>query len=183
MKYLILTDIHGSSYYLEKVLNEVKGFDHLIILGDVLYHGPRNDLPMEYDPKRVIKILNDLKDKIIAIRGNCDANVDLMVLDFNFEEHKWINIENKMWFLTHGDVFNKTNVKIYDDHYYMLYGHYHINEIIDYPDVTCINLGSITLPKDNHHSYAIIEDNVYTCYDIENKEIIFTRKINNDASI
>ena len=86
MKYLILTDIHGSSKYLDLVLNKVNDFDWLIILGDILYHGPRNDLPNEYNPKKVIEILNNLKEKIIAVRGNCDAEVDLMVLDFLIEQ-------------------------------------------------------------------------------------------------
>ena len=98
MKYLILTDIHGSSKYLDLVLNKVNDFDWLIILGDILYHGPRNDLPNEYNPKKVIEILNNLKEKIIAVRGNCDAEVDLMVLDFLIEQNKWIYIENNKFF-------------------------------------------------------------------------------------
>ena len=110
MKYLIISDIHGSSKYLKLVLDKVKNFDNLIILGDILYHGPRNNLPDEYNPKEVIKILNSISDKIIAVRGNCDAKVDLMVLDFEIEDHLFIKLNDKKFFLTHGDIYNKGNL-------------------------------------------------------------------------
>lgn len=98
MKYLILTDIHGSSHFLNLALEKVNDFDKLILLGDILYHGPRNDLPKGYNPKEVIQILNSYKDKITAIRGNCDANVDLMVLDFKISQNSIIDYNGKKYF-------------------------------------------------------------------------------------
>lgn len=84
MKYMIASDIHGSKYYADLMREAFfsEKADRLILLGDLLYHGPRNDLPKDYEPKAVIEILNSLKDRIIAVRGNCDAEVDQMVLDF-----------------------------------------------------------------------------------------------------
>lgn len=174
MKYLVISDIHGSSKYLKQVLNEVS-YDKLIILGDILYHGPRNNLPEEYNPKEVIEILNKLKDKIICVRGNCDANVDLMVLDFEIKDKLWLRINNKRVFLSHGDIYNKDNLpnKFYT--YTMMYGHEHVNKVTKVDKVNCINIGSISLPKDNHHSYSIIDDdNNLTSYDIKGNIILKT---------
>ena len=178
MKYLILTDIHGSDKYLNLVLNKVGDFDKLIILGDILYHGPRNDLPNEYNPKKVIEILNGLKEKIIAVRGNCDAEVDLMVLDFLIEQNKWIDIENNKIFLTHGHIYNKSNMIEDNEKYWMIYGHYHINELVKTSGANFINLGSLTIPKDTHHSYAIIENGIYKSFDLMNDEILLEVNLN-----
>ena len=84
MKLMIASDIHGSAYWCKKMLEafEQNGAEKLILLGDILYHGPRNDLPKEYAPKQVIAMLNPLKDKLLCVRGNCDTEVDQMVLDF-----------------------------------------------------------------------------------------------------
>ena len=84
MKYMFASDIHGSAYYCRKMLDalEKEGAERLVLLGDLLYHGPRNDLPKEYAPKQVIPMLNAMKDKIYAVRGNCEAEVDQMVLEF-----------------------------------------------------------------------------------------------------
>ena len=178
MKYLILTDIHGSSKYLKQVLNRVSQFDKLILLGDILYHGPRNDLPIEYNPREVVDILNDLNDKIIAVRGNCDAEVDLMVLDFLIEDNKWLKVGNNKIFLTHGHHYNKQNVVDYNEKYYMIYGHYHINEFISINHINCINLGSLSIPKDNHHSYAILEENIYRSFDLVSNDVILEVELN-----
>ena len=84
MKYMIASDIHGSAYYCEKLLEayDREGADRLLLLGDLLYHGPRNDLPKDYAPKKVIEMLNAKKDELICVRGNCEAEVDQMVLEF-----------------------------------------------------------------------------------------------------
>ena len=178
MKYLVITDIHGDSKKLKNVLSKVSDFDSLIILGDILYHGPRNNLPTGYNPKEVIEILNNIKDKIIAVRGNCDAKVDLMVLDFNIFDSKWINLNGHTFFLSHGDEFNKDNVINYDDKFYMLYGHYHKNEIVNIANSICINLGSLSIPKDNHYSYAVIDEEYYVSYDLITNEEILRRGLN-----
>ena len=178
MKYLILTDIHGDSGYLKEVLNKVNGFDKLIILGDILYHGPRNSLPNKYNPREVIDILNDIKDKIIAVRGNCDADVDLMVLNFEIEQEKYIDIDGIKLFLSHGHNYNKNNLIDTSEKCYMIYGHYHINEVIKFDNITCINLGSLSIPKDNFHTYALIENGVYKAYNLFDDEVILEVNLN-----
>ena len=112
MKLFIISDIHGSLYYLKKVI-EIFGkenYDKLVILGDELYHGPRNPLPKDYSPKEVIEILNKYKDKIIAVRGNCDNEVDQMVLSYPImSDYSMIYLGNKRVFLTHGHIYNIDN--------------------------------------------------------------------------
>lgn len=172
MKYLIVSDIHGSSTYLNKLLSKIKSFDKLVILGDILYHGPRNNLPEGYNPKDVINILNDLKDKIIAVRGNCDAKVDLMVLDFKIEEEQWLNINDRNIVFTHGDVYSKYKLYPGKDDYVMIYGHYHINEVVQIGDISCINLGSLSIPKDGKNSYGILTENGFKSYHLDDDNMI-----------
>lgn len=172
MKYLMISDIHGSSYFLEKVLAKVKDFDKLIILGDILYHGPRNNLPNGYEPKNVIEILSAYKENIIAVRGNCDAKIDLDVLGFDIPDHKLITFDNVNVFLTHGDIYNHDNMP--EDKYInaLMHGHTHVNVNYNIDGKKVINLGSLSIPKDNHHSYAIIQDNKVRIYDLLTDEII-----------
>lgn len=173
MKYLIISDIHGGSKYLNKVLNSVN-YDKLIILGDVLYHGPRNNLPEDYNPKEITETLNKLSDKIIIVRGNCDAKVDLMVLKLNFKDHLWLKNGNNRMFLTHGDEYNKDHIPKRLGKYYILHGHTHKNIITNVNQkVININLGSISLPKDGHYTYAIMDEKSLISYDIVSNEIIF----------
>ena len=89
MKYLVASDLHGSNFYLDKLLSRVniENPDKIILLGDILYHGPRNDLPKDYNPKEVCKKLNLIKNKILCVKGNCDAEVDEMVCDFKFNKN------------------------------------------------------------------------------------------------
>ena len=127
MKYLVITDIHGSPVNLKKVL-EKETFDKLLLLGDVLPHGPRNNLPVGYDPKEVINVLNPLKNKIICVRGNCDAEVDDMVLDFPMLSLACIEYNGKNIYLTHGHKFNSKNL-LNIENSIVLYGHTHITNI------------------------------------------------------
>ena len=177
MKYLVISDIHGSSKYLKMLFDKVRDFDKLIILGDILYHGPRNNLPIGHNPNEVMKILNSMKEKIIAVRGNCDAKIDLEVLEFEISDHKWIQLNENKILLTHGDVYDKNNLSNENKSYIMLYGHYHINEITLINDVKAINIGSLSLPKDNHHSYSIIVDDTLTSYDLLTNEIIIKENL------
>lgn len=178
MKYLIISDIHGSSFYLNKVLEKINDFDTLIILGDILYHGPRNDLPNEYDPKQIMNTLNCLKDKIIAVRGNCDAEVDLMVLDFEIKDFKWLKVNNHLFYLTHGHKYNKDNIPCKRRKYTILHGHTHINKEYFVNDkVNVVNIGSLSLPKDNHHAYATIENNLLNVLDLNTDELILSIKL------
>ena len=172
MKALIISDIHGSSYYLKKVLDNECYFDKLIILGDILYHGPRNDLPYGYNPKEVIKILNNLKTKIIAVKGNCEAYVDQMVLDFPICESSFVSMNNLDLFLTHGHLINEEHPISLPYKTIVLYGHTHIHKISEVNDNTYLNPGSISLAKgDKINSYAILENNKITIYDL-NKNVL-----------
>ena len=109
MKYMIASDIHGSSKYCSKLIDafEMSHSDMLILLGDILYHGPRNDLPEEYSPKTVIAMLNDMSEKLLCVRGNCDSEVDQMVLDFPIMADYAVVSDNgkRRIYMTHGDIY------------------------------------------------------------------------------
>jgi len=158
MKYLIVSDIHGakdSSMFIVDAYNKYK-CDGIICLGDILYHGPRNDLPLNYNPKEVIKILNPLSvHKLIAIKGNCDAEVDEMVLDFPLFNHLDLTINDVTAHLEHGHHLDeyKGDAKI------ILYGHTHVSKVENKNGQIFINPGSITIPKENTKRSIIIWDN------------------------
>lgn len=165
MKYLIITDIHGSPVNLKKVL-EKESFDKLLLLGDILPHGPRNDLPIGYNPKELLSILNPLRNKIICVRGNCDAEVDDMVLEFPIMSIACIEYNGKNIYLTHGHKFN-TKSLLNVENSIILYGHTHITSIEKVDSNIYVNIGSITLPKDGVACYATLENNVLEIKNIE----------------
>lgn len=149
MKYLIISDIHGSLPRLERALKffEQEHFDMLLILGDILNYGPRNSIPEGIDAKGIVARLNPLADKIIAVRGNCDAEVDQMLLHFPImADYALIVDEGKRLFLTHGHIFNPTNLPPgkFDA---VFFGHTHLWELEDNGNTTICNTGSITFPK------------------------------------
>lgn len=163
MKLFVISDIHGSVYYLKKALNKFNESksDLLVILGDILYHGPRNPLPDEYNPKEVVKLLDEYKNKILAIKGNCDAYVDEMVLPFPLVSESIIYNNNKRIFLTHGHILNKDNMPKLLSGDIMLYGHFHIPFIIEQDGVIIANPSSISLPKEgNKPTYMIIDKDI-----------------------
>lgn len=171
MKYLIVTDIHGGLLGTQFILDEYKknNYDKLICLGDVLYHGPRNDLPSDYNPKEVIKLLNSISNDIIWVRGNCDAEVDEMVLNFKVFEELDMDING---YSTH--IFHGHHRDLYKEHpNVVLYGHTHIPDChIDLYNTLWLNPGSITLPKENStKNYIIWEDNKICCKSIDGKMI------------
>ncbi len=177
MKIMVASDIHGSAYYCQKMTEAYKnsGAQKLLLLGDILYHGPRNDLPKEYAPKKVIEMLNNISDEILCVRGNCDSEVDQMVLKFNImAEYAIIYDGETMIFATHGHKFNKDNLPSLKKGDILLHGHTHIpvNESID--GITVMNPGSVSIPKENSwHGYMIIENGTYTWYDFDgNSHII-----------
>ncbi len=172
MKVLIASDIHGSAYWAERLVNaiEVEQPDRIVLLGDLLYHGPRNDLPRDYAPKRVIPLLNDLAatGALIAVRGNCDAEVDQMVLDFPCmaDYAELVAEDAPTLFLTHGHVFGAgfhnsvDNLPALTAGSAVVYGHTHIkvNEPVPAtPELWAFNPGSVSIPKDGTHSYGIFE--------------------------
>ena len=162
MKLFIASDIHGSAYWCRKMLKafEQSGAEKLVLLGDILYHGPRNDLPKDYDPKQVIAMLNPLKSKILCVRGNCDTEVDQMVLDFPvLADYAWICADGCRLFLTHGHRFGPENPPPLEKGDYLLCGHTHVPVIRDCGSFTYVNCGSVAIPKENSaHSYIIFEN-------------------------
>lgn len=173
MKYLIVSDIHGSkdsaNIIKDKFLSQK--CDKIILLGDILYHGPRNDLPESYHPKSVITILNELSNNIIAVKGNCDAEVDQMVLNFKIlDEYSFVH-NNKVIYCTHGHHVNYLKPTKYEVDY-VFHGHTHIIRKDVVNNVTYINIGSITIPKENTAKcYGILEENL-KIYDINDNLIL-----------
>lgn len=168
MKYLVISDIHGSH---NAALSAIEAFKHhncdqIICLGDILYHGPRNDLPVSYNPKEVIKLFNQYKDKFISVCGNCDAYVDQMILEFPItSDYNIIYHQNHKFFLSHGHLYSPTNKPTLTSDDYLLTGHTHIPTV----DNHMLNPGSIALPKENHpQTYAILDDN-FTIYTLDHK--------------
>ena len=178
MKYLVVSDIHGSSYYANKI-NEIykkENPDKVILLGDLYYHGPRNPLPKDYNPMEVSKILNDLKQSIQCTKGNCDAEVDEMISEFEFTDNVELNISGLKFFFTHGHKYNIDNIP--ENVNVLVYGHFHTGFIKEKDGVICINSGSISLPKDNtKNSYLIIDDKKIFLKDIDQK-VIDKRNLN-----
>lgn len=177
MKYYIVSDIHGSSKNIKKVLESFdRDGDYLIILGDILYHGPRNNVPNNYEPKEVIQLLNERKDKILAVRGNCDGEVDQMVLDFPItSDYLMLPFENYKIFLTHGHLYKE--FPWMNDNDVILSGHTHIPVAYQEDGKVFLNPGSISIPKMNHVcSYAILENHTFTIYDLD-KNTILTYKL------
>lgn len=173
--YLVVSDIHGSLAGAQLVEDAYKlhKTDCILCLGDVLYHGPRNDLSNDYAPKKVIPILNDLADKIIAVRGNCEAEVDQMVLDFTCtSDYNIIPFKNKKIFMSHGHIYGPEKLPKLAIGDIFLSGHTHIPTAKKNEDgIFLCNPGSTSLPKEGHpKSYGLIQDNTFTVYTFEHKK-------------
>ena len=163
MRIMVASDIHGSAYYCRKMLDalEKENADKLLLLGDILYHGPRNDLPKEYAPKEVIKMLNNIKEKILCVRGNCDTEVDQMVLEFPIlADYSILYVGNKMIYATHGHNYNMKNIPPLQKGDILLHGHTHVPAWIPFgEDNLYLNPGSVSIPKENsEHGYMTIEE-------------------------
>lgn len=163
MKIMIASDIHGSAFYCRKMIEAFRreNAEKLLLLGDILYHGPRNDLPKEYAPKEVIAMLNPLADKLLCVRGNCDTEVDQMVLDFPvLAEYAILYVGERMIFATHGHNFNPANPPKIRKGDILLNGHTHVPAFEVTDKFTYVNPGSVSIPKENsEHGYIILEDN------------------------
>ncbi len=160
MKLLIASDIHGSAYWCGKLLELARQEqpDKLILLGDILYHGPRNDLPREYAPKQVIPMLGEWADKILCVRGNCEAEVDQMVLPFPcMATYSQLLVDGKTFFLTHGHHHNPDDLPQLKAGDVFLYGHTHVKLDEMRQNIRCLNPGSVSIPKDGSHSCLIYE--------------------------
>lgn len=166
MKLMFASDIHGSAYYCRKMLEAYQAEEagRLILLGDILYHGPRNDLPKEYAPKEVIAMLNLMKNDICAVRGNCEAEVDQMVLDFPVTaDYALILYGERNLYATHGHIYNENNLPPLKNGDILIHGHTHVLKAEKREDYTLLNPGSVSIPKEgNPPSYAILEDGLFT---------------------
>ena len=170
MKLMIASDIHGSAYFAEQLLEAYKKEqpEKLLLLGDILYHGPRNDLPEGYAPKKVIEMLNPLADQILCVRGNCEAEVDQMVLNFPvMADYSVLYEQGKMIFVTHGHLFSESNPPKLHKGDVLLTGHTHVPKCVEHDGWWYLNPGSVSIPKENsHHGYMMLEDGKFLWKDL-----------------
>ncbi len=175
MKFLIASDIHGSAYYCDLLLKAIENENpqKIIILGDILYHGPRNDLPRDYAPKKVIEMLNPLKDRLLCVRGNCDTEVDQMVLDFPvLADYAVIPVAEKLIYATHGHNYNENKLPPLAKGDILLNGHTHVSKCVEYDGFIYMNPGSVSIPKeDTPHSYMTLENSSFLWKNLETSEI------------
>ena len=162
MKWMIASDLHGSAYYCRKMLEafEREGADRLFLLGDLLYHGPRNDLPREYAPKEVIPLLNGKKEKLLCVRGNCDAEVDQMVLEFPvLADYAVLPVGQRLIYATHGHIYHVKNLPPLAPGDVLLHGHTHVPAWTEFGQGNLyLNPGSVSIPKEgSEHSYMILK--------------------------
>ena len=181
MKFLICSDIHGSAYFCRKLIEAIdrEKADRVIILGDILYHGPRNDLPKEYAPKEVIEMLNPLKDKLLCVRGNCDTEVDQMVLNFPvLADYAVIPVGDRLIYATHGHNYNEEKLPPICDGDILLHGHTHIPKCVEHKNYIYMNPGSVSIPKEeSFHSYMILENGEFLWKNLLDSEVYSEYKI------
>ena len=179
MKLMIISDIHGSYDDLKKVMRiyEEEKMEKLIILGDILYHGPRNPLPEGYQPQKVMKLLNQYKDRIIAVRGNCDAEVDQMVLEFPMRgDYSELYVDGHCFFLTHGHLYDETHLPMLQKGDVFMYGHFHKPVLEEENGIVLFNPSSISLPKVGQKSFGVYEDGELKIMSF-NKKVLYNMKI------
>lgn len=172
---LIASDIHGDAQTTAELLKQYKesGAEKLVLLGDILYHGPRNELPLGYAPKRVVELLNPLKDEIFAVRGNCESEVDQMVLSFPVLcEYACLFLDGLRIFVTHGHNFNTEKLPPLSRGDILLHGHTHVPAVEYFGDENVyINPGSVSIPKDNSQKgYILYEDRRFSFRTLQGEE-------------
>ena len=165
MKWLIASDIHGSAHFCRKLTAHfaAEHADRLLLLGDLLYHGPRNDLPRDYDPKEVIAMLNSIAPKLLCVRGNCDCEVDQMVLQFPIlADYAVLDAGERLIYATHGHVYNPEKLPPLKTGDILLFGHTHIPFHAEKDGILCLNPGSVSIPKESSaHGYMTYEDGIF----------------------
>lgn len=176
MKWMIASDLHGSAYYCRKMLEafEREGADRLFLLGDLLYHGPRNDLPREYAPKEVIPLLNEKKEKLLCVRGNCDAEVDQMVLEFPvLADYAVFPVGQRLIYATHGHIYHVKNLPPLAPGDVLLHGHTHVPAWTEFGQGNLyLNPGSVSIPKENSpHSYMTLEGDTMQWKELESSAV------------
>lgn len=173
MKLIIASDIHGSTYWCRRLCQLVEEVrpDRLLLLGDLLYHGPRNDLPRDYAPRQVIPMLSQYKDIIFAVRGNCEAEVDQMVLPFPcMADCAQVFADGLTLYLTHGHHHNPDKLPPLPQGSVFLSGHTHVKLDETREGIRCLNPGSISIPKDGSHSCILYESGSFSFHIFQNPE-------------
>ena len=174
MKWCVASDIHGSEFYCKKLLEAYvrEQADRLLLLGDILYHGPRNDLPKDYAPKSVIGMLNAYKEDIVCVRGNCDTEVDQMVLEFPIlADYCVVDLGEKLVYATHGHVYGEENPPLLHPGDILLCGHTHVPKCVKKDGFIYMNPGSVSIPKEeSYHGYMIIEHGEFVWKDFDGNE-------------
>lgn len=176
MKWMIASDLHGSYYYAQQLQQafEREQADRLLFLGDLLYHGPRNDLPREYAPKEVIPLLNGKKEKLLCVRGNCDAEVDQMVLEFPvLADYAVLPVGRRLIYVTHGHIYHVKNLPPLAPGDVLLHGHTHVPAWTEFGQGNLyLNPGSVSIPKENSpHSYMTLEGNTMQWKELESSAV------------
>ena len=166
MKFVIASDLHGAAPAVHALMERIdrETPDRVLLLGDLLYHGPRNDLPEGYAPKEVVAALNGIAERIVAVRGNCDAEVDQMVLEFPvLADYGWMEIDGKTFYMSHGHIYNEHNLPPLKPGDIFMHGHTHVLRAEKVGDITILNPGSVSIPKEgNPPTYAILENSRFT---------------------
>ena len=175
MRIVFMSDIHGVPSALEAALAaaDALGYDRLALLGDLLYHGPRNGVPDFYDPVKVARMLNARKDSIVAVRGNCDAEVDQMMFEFPMmADYSVVDAGAERFFLTHGHRWNEYNLPPLGMGTVLVHGHTHVPACEKRDGVTYLNPGSLSIPKENSpHSYMTLENGLFLWKELESGEV------------
>ena len=175
MKWLIASDLHGSAYYCRALLSafDREGADRMLLLGDLLYHGPRNDLPREYDTRAVTALLNARQGDILAVRGNCDGDIDQVVLNFPiWADYALLSEGDRLIFATHGHLFHLDKLPPLHAGDILLHGHTHVPALETRDGITYLNPGSLSIPKeDTPHSYMTLEDGVFLWKELESGKV------------
>lgn len=173
-KLLVISDIHGAlaGAELVRAAHAFHSPDRILCLGDILYHGPRNDLPETYAPKKVIEIMNSLAEEIIAVRGNCEAEVDQMVLSFPcMADYSILDCEGHAIFMTHGHVYSPDKLPVLKKKSAFLYGHTHIPEAEEKDGILLLNPGSVSLPKnDCPPTYGLLDHSGFTVFTADHRQ-------------
>ena len=182
MKFFILSDIHGSVPAFEKAMKafDAEKADFLVICGDYLNHGPRNPIPEGYDPQRLATMINAYKMRILAVRGNCDSEVDQMLLHFPITA-PWqqVLLEKQRLFLTHGHLFGPENLPALNQNDVLVYGHTHLPVAEQRGEIFHFNPGSVSIPKGgNPASYGMLDNDVLSVIALNDQSIIAQVAIN-----
>lgn len=180
MKLLIASDIHGSAYFCRRLTEawDRENPERVLLLGDILYHGPRNDLPRDYNPKEVIAMLNERRERILCVRGNCDTEVDQMVLQFPIlTENAWIADGKCRMYATHGHVYNPDHLPPLTGGEILLYGHTHVPDWTDHGSFRAFNPGSVSIPKNGSRpGYILLEQDTFRWKTLDG-EVLHTEKV------